>query len=115
MKVSRVLFLVAILNLAAGCATTSLKGRADLLAFLADGRTTKDQVWLNLGPPSARFECDRILTYRLRYEPKNKGYQVVERSTQPTGWPRWDLVKYSLVLVFDEQGLLVKHALVEVN
>lgn len=100
----------------AGCVTPApLKGRADLLAFLADGRTPRQEVLLALGQPSGRFEGERILTYRLAYEPRNQGYWVVEREVQPTGWPTWYVAKYSLVLVFDASGILQRHSLVEVN
>ena len=98
-----------------GCATVPLKGRADLLDFLADGKTTREEVVLKLGQPSGKFERENILTYRLGFEPKNKGYCLVEREAQPDGWPTWLRAKYSLVLVFDETGVLRKHTLVEVN
>ena len=108
------LFAVALL---AGCATTPppLKGRADLLNFLADGKTEKEEVLTTLGQPSGRFETEQILTYRLGFEPKNNGYYVVERETTTSGWPTWTTAKFSLVLVFDETGILSKHTLVKVN
>lgn len=100
-----------------GCATTPtpLKGRPDLLSFLADSKTTKEEVITTLGQPSGRFEAEKILTYRLGFEPKNNGYYVVEREATPAGWPTWLRAKYSLVLVFDDSGVLRKHSLVEVN
>jgi len=99
-----------------GCASTQpLKGRADLLDFLADGKTTCEEVVLRLGQPSGKFEREHILTYRLGFEPKNKGYYVVEREAGPSGWPTWVHARYSLVLVFDETGVLRRQSLVEVN
>lgn len=100
-----------------GCATAlPLKGRADLLNFLADGKTTRADVITTLGQPSGRFENDKILTYRLGFESENNGYYLVERETDPSrGWPTWRLAKYSLVLCFDDAGVLRKHSLVEVN
>jgi hypothetical protein len=35
------------------------------LSYLEDGRTTRDEVVSRLGAPSAQFEGERILTYRL--------------------------------------------------
>jgi len=99
----------------AGCATTPVKGRADLLEFLADGTTTRETVVLRLGQPSGRFEHERILTYRLGYDENTKHYWLVERENDPAGWPTWVLARYSLVLVFDEQGVLRRHSQVEVN
>ncbi len=107
---------VLISGLLVGCATTApLKGRADLLDFLLDGKTAREEVVLKLGQPSGKLEREDILTYRLGFEPKNKGFYVVEREAQPSGWPTWLLAKYSLVLVFDEAGVLRRHSLVEVN
>lgn len=110
-------FAVALLILSlVGCATAPpLKGRSDLLDFLSDGKTTREEVVVKLGQPSGRFERENILTYRLGYEPKNKGYFLVEREAQPSGWPTWVRAKYSLVLVFDEAAVLRRHSLVEVN
>jgi len=99
-----------------GCATAPpLTGRHDLLDFLTDGKTTREDVVLQLGQPSGRFEHEHILTYRLGFEPKNKVYYVVEREAGPAGWPTWVFARYSLVLVFAENGVLQKHSLVEVN
>jgi hypothetical protein len=70
---------------------------------------------VQLGQPSGRFEGEKILTYRLGYEPKNQGYYVVEREANANSWPTWMRAKYSLVLVFSDASLLQKHSLVEVN
>jgi len=101
----------------AGCATTPppLKGSPDLLGFLSDGKTTRTQAIMTLGQPSGAFEAQRILTYRLGFEPRNSGYYVVEREAVGSGWPTWTAAKFSLVLVFDDAGILRKHSLVEVN
>jgi hypothetical protein len=100
-----------------GCTTTPppLKGHPDLLSFVADGRTTKTEAIATLGQPSGSFESERILTYRLGFETRNNGYYVVEREAVVSGWPTWSEAKFSLVLVFDEAGVLRKHSLVKVN
>jgi hypothetical protein len=101
----------------AGCATTPppLKGSPDLLNFLSDGKTTRTKAISTLGQPSGAFDSQRILTYRLGYEPKNNGYYVVEREATASGWPTWTAAKFSLVLVFDDAGILRRHSLVKVN
>lgn len=100
----------------AGCATApSFESRADLLDFLVDGQTTREEVALKLGHSSGKFERENILTYRLGFDSKSKGYYVVERKVQADGWPVWWDVRYSLVLVFDDGGVLRRHALVEVH
>jgi hypothetical protein len=116
MNAKIVLVLAAVLALA-GCATTPppLKGSPDLLNFLADGKTTQTEAIITLGQPSGRFEAEKILTYRLGFEPRNNGYYIVERETTTNGWPTWMAAKFSLVLVFDDAGILKKHSLVKVN
>lgn len=79
----------------------------DLLSFLTPG-TSKEAVLLKLGEPSASFEQGRVLTYRVGADDE-KGYFLLDRQV------RWDNTKYSLVLVFDEKGLLTKHTLVRVR
>ena len=116
MNAKIVLVLAAVLALA-GCATTPppLKGSPDLLNFLADGKTTQTEAIITLGQPSGRFEAEKILTYRLGFEPRNNGYYVGEREATGSGWPTWTAAKFSLVLVFDDAGILKKHSLVKVD
>jgi len=66
-----------------GCVTGPSKGRADLLNFLADNQTTKEEVILNLGQPSGRFESEKILTYRLDICPATKAAMLL--SASPVG------------------------------
>ena len=110
-------FLALSLGLAlAGCATTpENKGSADLLDFLVDGQTSRAEALLKLGQPSAKFEAEKVLTYQLAFSPKSGVYHVVARRTGPEGWPNWSFASFSLVLVFDENGVLHKHSKVQVN
>ena len=99
----------------AGCATTdkSVPGaRADLLEFLQDGNTTRTDAVLRLGQPTAVLENENIITFRIG-EDVNKGLYVVGPGTT-SGW-LWETARYSLVLVFDEEGVLRKHSLVSVK
>lgn len=113
-KISAVLLVTLMLL---GCETTPppIKGSPDLLKFLSDGKTTRTEAITTLGQPSGTFEAQRILTYRLGYEPENNGYAVVEREATVSGWPTWTAAKFSLVLVFDDAGILQNHSLVKVN
>jgi hypothetical protein len=95
----------------AGCATPPIQGaNPRLLEFLRDGTSTRDEVILALGQPSATFQQERILTYRLG-EDATQGYFV----EQPHSTSPWLGVRYSLVLVFDAGGTLQKHSLVPVQ
>lgn len=109
------LFPLAMFLTLVGCATSTAPGIAPnptLLSFLQDGATSRTDVLNRLGEPSTVFEQDRILTYRIAGDP-DRGFWIRERTGQPnTGWIG---VNRSLVLVFDEQGLLQRHSLVVVQ
>ena len=100
--------------LLASCATEqSIPGaRADLLSFLTTKVTTRTEVLLHLGQPSSTLEQERILTYRIGGD-TNKGLFLL---TPPDNQLRaWDIARYSLVLVFDREGVLEAHSLVLVK
>ena len=92
----------------AACATTSSSPPdPNLLAFLDHGRVLRADVTRLLGTPSAVFEADHVLTYRL--SESKAGYSLAPQSD---GWAG---VKYDLVLVFDADGELQQHALVAIR
>lgn len=89
-----------------GCASTPV-GNKQLLSFLQDGVTTREEIYLRLAEPSATFEGGRILTYRL--DEDGSGYVLSKRVGRGfTG-------KYSLVLAIDEKGVLRRHSLVRIK
>lgn len=90
----------------AGCASTPI-GRADLLDFVVDGRTTREQAYLQLGEPSGIYEDGSILTYRLDQD--EAGYFLIERGTGFMG------IRYNLVMVFGPDGILERHSLVPIK
>jgi hypothetical protein len=98
--------------LISGCATTApIPGaKQDLLEFLHVGQTTREQVLITLGQPSAAFEQEKILTYRLGHD-AGQGYYIIT----PRQLMSWQSVRYSLVLVFDANGVLRTHNLVDVQ
>jgi hypothetical protein len=61
------------------------------LAFVEDGKTTKEELRRRVGPPSDEFERGRIWTYS-----------------------RLD-VSYHLVVVFDDQNVATTHRIVKVR
>lgn len=91
----------------AGCATPDRAARPDLLTFLEPGRTHREDVLLKLGQPSAAFEQERIITYRIGETARHDQFIVTPGTVY-----RWQKVRYSLVLVFDGGGILRKQALV---
>ena len=92
--------------LAGGCASTPT-GRPDLLSFIEDGRTTREQTYLQLGEPSAIYEDGRILAFRLGQD--DGGYFLVDKR------PGFYGVSYSLILAFNESGLLKQHSVVAIK
>lgn len=115
----KALSLVLLMALAA-CATPKVQAipaeqviRSDLLSFVHDGVTTREEVLLKLGTPSAQFEGQRILTYQIRID-KDGGASVFwpRRSELHPGLTHWEPGVYSLVLVFGADGVLAKHSLV---
>jgi hypothetical protein len=105
------LILVALVGTGlASCMPTVPFADPNLLSFLRMGETTRQDVLLMLGQPSASFEQERILTYRLGQD-STQGYYLVT----PSQFSQWQNVHYSLVLVFDANGRLEKQRLVPVR
>lgn len=98
--------MVALTTILAGCGVTPV-GDPQLLAFLKDGATTREDVYLHLAEPSATFEGGHILSYLLD---EDKGGYILMRRREKA----WN-GKFSLVLAFDEHGVLRRHALVRVR
>ena len=110
-----VLLLVGIALGFSGCATPThaIPGASpDLLVFLQDGATARADIVLRLGQPSAKLEQEKILTFRLGQDPK-QGFYII-RTREGQQW-QWESVRYSLVLIFNAEGVLQKHNLVLVE
>ena len=97
-----------IVVLVGACASTGPRPDRELLSFLATQETTRDEVIAELGPPSAAIDSDRILTYRIGGSEQRGLWIRGEREN-------WYMTTFSLVLVFDEDGLLQRHSLVPVR
>lgn len=85
------------------------------LAFLADGRTTREEVLLRLGTPSARFEGERVLTYAFRTGPSGDWIpdaREIGGLGQPPEYRHPDGGTHNLVLVFGTDARLLRHSLV---
>lgn len=90
-----------------GCVGLKTQGSSTLLEFINDGQTSRTDVILKLGEPSASLESGRILTYRIGGDAQ--GYFIRETKNS------WAGTNYSLVFVFDAQGILQSHSLVRVR
>ena len=88
------------------CSCAHPEGHKDLLAFLQDGTTTKNQVETRIGPAST-WGGGRVWTYRLGEA--TDGFYLSEKKSD------WSDARYSLVLEFDPNGVLCHHALINVE
>ncbi len=102
------LVVLAVLMTLCSCASLPpVYADKELLSFLGP-ETSKENVLLKLGEPSGSFEQGRVLTYRLGAD-EERGYFLLDRQVH------WANTKYSLVLVFNEKGLLKQHTLVPIR
>lgn len=108
-----------LLLLLTGC-TPSVARQASttLLEFLQDGRTSKQEVTLKLGPSAWTTERERIFFYRLGNT--NKGYVVLAPGdplfvSGASLWRSGIERKLSLVLVFDDKDILQRHSVVPID
>lgn len=115
----RSIYLVVIASLLAACATETVKPVAPaslpeirVLAFLRDDETTREQVLLRLGVPTAQLEGDRILMYQLNTDARGRWYLSAPEWDAAEGMRTWRTGTSSLVLVFDDSGVLRRHSLV---
>lgn len=102
-------FLVAITLLISGCASTGKSpGDPQLISFLQDGQTPRQEILRRLGSPTLTMEDESILFFRLGED--RRGYFIRELDKE-----RWAGVRYSLVLILDDAGMLKEHSLVKVR
>ena len=116
---SRALLPMPTLGLALGIACVSPSARqekaqtfeAALLGPIQDGRTTRQEVLLRLGTPTATFEGGRILTYDFVAGQDGEWHRA--GSGQASDWAYPHPRTSSLVLVFGPDDRLVRHSLVK--
>jgi hypothetical protein len=97
------------LSLLAACSTPPLRGEPGLLDFLADGATPRSEVVARLGQPTRCLRSGEICTYRVSHD---EAGQYVKLEVGGSNWMDTD---GSLVLVFDADGVLQRHAIVRVR
>ena len=103
MKNIAICVLMAVLTVA--CAAQENRGDVTRLEFMTIGQTTRTEVLLHLGKPSASFENEHILTYRIGGDSVD-GYFVRDAAGS------WYETNYSRVLVFGPGGVLETQSVV---
>lgn len=110
-----ILTVCVLLLLAAGCAS-AIPRRTIKLDALEDGKTLKETVILELGPPSGTFEGERIISYRLGkkqdtyfiLDPQTEG--EIKRGGGVGSWITGVEGIFDLVLIFDKSNILQKRS-----
>jgi hypothetical protein len=84
------LMLPLLLLLASSCAPKPMPDelRRGPLAYLEEGKTTREAVVLRLGTPTTDFEKGRILTYRISQNSSNGGGIAVHPRQSGLGVPQ---------------------------
>lgn len=85
-----------------------------ILAFLEDGRTTREEVLFRLGTPNAHFEGERILSFAYLRRPDGNWIRQGRTFTPNQGAASFAYrgPTHNLVLVFGPQGVLCRHSMV---
>jgi hypothetical protein len=111
--------LIALLLAVGGCRMGGNTGVVDssleagLLTFdLCDGTTTREEVLLLLGVPTAQFERGRLIIHRMLFDGTTKNLFPVASATNERVSANRRL--YDLVLVF-ENDVVCRHTLVRVR
>ena len=114
-----IMLAMAIVLLATGCATPHLQSadpqllfKSELLGFIQDGVTTREEVVVKLGIPSAQFEGEKILMYPLWADQAGKWHLVSPQISSSYSFMLSQTGRSSLVLVFGDDGILRKHNMV---
>ena len=107
----RLVTVVGLLTLAAGCAGSPTKSsnptKPISFDFLNHGPVARALIIDTLGPPYATFEDGRVLAYRV--SKKDAGYVPAPLTD------RWAGTDFDLILVFDAAGQLQQHNLVDIH
>jgi hypothetical protein len=77
---------------------------------LEDGTSSQEKLLLRFGTPSFQLDEPRMLAYRMTLDEQENLIVV-----PPSGRGGWDRAEFSLVLVFDDRGILVRHGLIQVK
>ncbi len=91
------------------CAATPAVPRFD---FLEHPGVTREEVERRLGAPSARFDRDGVVAYRLRRTAR--GYELLRPSRKDHGFPVAK-VDAELMVQFSPDGLALRHQVVTIR
>ncbi len=84
------------------------------LPFVEDGTSTKREIEQTLGQPTTRYEDGKIWAYSIQLTEARAG-EIGILEPETTGIPESYVGHYSLVLVFDEKNILIRHSLLRIK
>jgi hypothetical protein len=97
-----------------GACASQPKTRLVQLEFLQANKVSRASVDEHLGQPSASFNQDRVVTYRLSRT--DQGYLVAPPRIASSKVPLdWQGITHDLVLAFDEAGMVSEYRLIEIH
>ena len=108
---------LGLLMFLAGCTSPRLQAldvesfQGGYLSFIRDGETTREQVLLRLGDPSGFFEDGRILTFAIAIDGEDV-LRILTRRMGTVDRVDWRPGIYSVVVVFDDAGVLERHSVI---
>jgi hypothetical protein len=82
---------------------------------LVEGKTTRDDLVLRFGPPTAEFEAGRIFTWRLVAGRHGIAPALTGGGHDFAGGSSWRQARFSLVAVFDPHAVVRRFSLVAVR
>ena len=77
--------------------------------------TSRDDLLLQFGAPSASFEGGRILAWRFVEQEDRAVPAALESGAEFGQSAAWSRSRFSLVVVFDARGVVHRHALIAVR
>lgn len=85
------------------------------LPILAVESASRADFLLRLGPPSATFEGERVLAWRLALQAQELRPTALRVRPEEGACRSWEAAAYSLVVVFDEAGVVQRVAAISVR
>lgn len=83
------------------------------LGFLEYGKTTEEEVLVRMGEPANRYEGGKVLTYRLLEDTRDRFHPPSNETSTPEKPFSFKPETYYLILVFDENKILRRQALLQ--
>lgn len=104
-KLRFTVFLAAVVIAISGCSFKSISHGSEItdlqIAQIIDGQTTKSDIFINFGNPSKVMDSEKVFFYSWTRGSKNSMFGIGSGSAY----------SYSLVVVFDEVGVVKTHKL----